>query len=72
MLQAELEKSTAAIRYLNNRHITQASIKEFLLGYCPNDVKRLLAFAQKQGILATNFIDAHILHGRKTRALSPF
>lgn len=70
--EAELKKNSAAHAYLEQRHITQASCKEFSLGYCPHDVKGLLNFAQKQGILAANFIDAHILMEGKQGLYSPF
>lgn len=67
-----LTKSDNALNYLQTRSITQESIQAFLLGYCPIDVKGLLAFGQKQDILATNFIDAHILIEGKHGLYSPF
>lgn len=70
--QAELNKKKAALEYLEERSIHAESRKEFSLGYCPNDVKGLLNFAQKQGILATNLIDAHLLMEGKQGLYSPF
>jgi len=59
--RSQLEKSPEAQAYLQKRHITPESIQAFSLGYCSSNVKSLLTFAQKEGFLAQNFIDAHII-----------
>ena len=70
--ESQLAKNTAALRYVVERKITEQSIKDFAIGYCPNAIKNLLAYAQKQGIMATNLIDAHILQEGKQGLYSPF
>ncbi len=70
--ETQLAKSTAALRYITERKITEQSIKDFSIGYCPGQIKSLLAYAQKQGIMATNLIDAHILQEGKQALYSPF
>ncbi len=70
--EMQLAKSTAALRYITERKITEQSIKDFSIGYCPGQIKSLLAYAQKQGIMATNLIDAHILQEGKQALYSPF
>ena len=67
-----LEKNRAAYDYVKNRSITDQSIADFLIGYCTPDIKNLLAYAQPQGVMATNFIDAHILIEGKSGLYSPF
>lgn len=69
--EAQLAKSTAAVRYITERKITEQSVKDFSIGYCPGQIKSLLAYAQKQGIMATNLIDAHILQEGKQALYSP-
>ena len=59
--QAQLPKSLTAQTYLSDRKITKESIQAFSIGYCSANVKSLLTFAQKDGILAQNFIEAHII-----------
>ena len=59
--QAQLEKSPLAKNYILERKITKKSSDQFSLGYCSANIKSLLTFAQNKGILAQNFIDAHIL-----------
>jgi DNA primase len=58
---AQLQKNALAESYLNDRSISSESKTNFQLGYCSTDVRSLLQYAQKEGILAQNFIDAHIL-----------
>ena len=68
----QLQKNKAAQEYLKSRSISEASSAEFSLGYCPVQIKPLLAYAQEQGILAANFVDAHILMVGKTGLYSAF
>ncbi|MBA3751338.1 DNA primase [Candidatus Dependentiae bacterium] len=68
----QLFKNTSALAYLKERSITDESIKNFMIGYCSSDVKSLLATGQKEGILALNFIDAHILLEGKQGLYSAF
>ncbi len=70
--QAQLSKNSIAQSYLLDRHLTQESIKSFSLGYCSTDVRSLLTFAQKEGILAQNFIDAHIIKEGKMGLYNTF
>lgn len=60
-----LSKHDNARNYLLDREITQESMQSFMLGYCSTEVKKLLSFAQKENILAQNFLDAHILKENK-------
>lgn len=68
----QLSQNQPVQTYLQERSITQESIKNFMLGYCSSDIKSLLAAGKKEGILATNFIDAHILLEGKQGLYSPF
>lgn len=61
----ELQKNSLAQEYLLKRSISHESIKEFGLGYCSSQVKNLLTYAQKEGILAQNFLDAHVIKESK-------
>ncbi len=67
-----LENNGGAHAYLTDRSITEESIKEWTLGYCPTDIRGLLSIAQKKGILAQNFIDAQILREGRTGLYTPF
>ncbi|MBA2306554.1 DNA primase [Candidatus Dependentiae bacterium] len=68
----QLTQHQAAQAYLEERAITPESISTFMLGYCSSDIKGLLARGQKEGVFATNFIDAHILLEGKQGLYSPF
>lgn len=68
----QLEKHEPALNYLKARSITAESIEAFTLGYCPTNVKSLLTFAQTEGIIAQNFIDAHMLLEGRTGLYCPF
>ncbi len=67
-----LEKNVPAREYLQSRSIDAKSSEQFTIGYCPSDIKSLLTFAQKDGILAQNFIDAHLLLEGRTGLYTPF
>jgi DNA primase len=69
---AQLKKNAEAQKYLVNRDITQESSSSFMLGYCSTDIRGLLTFAQKEGILAQNLIDAHILKESKMGLYATF
>lgn len=62
----------AAQAYLHERAITPKSISSFMLGYCSSDIKGLLAAGHKEGVFATNFVDAHILLEGKQGLYAPF
>lgn len=68
----QLTSHPEIVSYLTRRGIEQKSIQEFRLGYCPPDIQSLLAYGQKQNILAHNFIDAHILIQGKHGLYIPF
>jgi DNA primase len=70
--EQHLAQKPEIISYLTKRGIDQRSIREFNLGYCPQDIQGLLAAGQKQNILAHNFIDAHILMQGKHGLYIPF
>ena len=62
--QLNLSKNELAQRYLAERQITAASIKQFAIGYFPKGqpaIQSLIGFAQKQQILASDLIEAHIV-----------
>lgn len=59
-----LMQNPAAQAYLQHRKITQTTIAHFLIGVCahgPRAVQNLIAYAHKQGINATDLMNAHIL-----------
>lgn len=68
----QLQQDTAAQTYLHERAITPESIRTFMLGYCSSDIKSLLAAGKRDGVFATNFVDAHILLEGKQGLYSPF
>lgn len=70
--QEELVKNQDAQKYVADRGIAEQSIKDFALGYCSGSVKALLAYGQKENILAQNFIDATILFEGRTGLYTPF
>ncbi len=70
--QEQLTKNPLAHRYLIDRQITEGSISSFSLGYCSTDVRSLLNFATKEGVLAQNFIDAHIIKEGKMGLYTTF
>ena len=70
--EKELQKNTPARRYIAERKITEHSIKEFSLGYCPASLKSLLSYAKDQNILAQNLKEAHIVMEGKQGLYSPF
>ena len=68
----ELKKHPSILGYLEQRGLRKESIDSFMLGYCSRTVKSLLTFAQERGILAQNFINAHILVEGKVGLYSKF
>ncbi len=70
--QEQLTGNAQAQQYLTQRGITAKSIEDFSIGYCSGNIKSLLAFAQKENILAQNFIDAHIVLEGRTGLYTPF
>jgi len=70
--QTHLAKQNIVQQYLEKRHITPESISSFTVGYCPPDVRSLLTYAQKEGILAQNLIDAHIIKEGKMGLYATF
>ncbi len=71
----QLKVNNDARSYLEGRAITTSSIKAFTLGYFPAGqaaVRDLLTFAQKESILASDLIEAHILFEGKGSLYSPF
>ena len=72
---AMLARSNTAQAYLAQREITEKTIDNFSLGFCPQGptaVKHLLAQAQKENILAKDFIDTRLLMQGKRGLYTPF
>lgn len=70
-----LKKNPVAQQYLANRPISADCIREFNLGYCPQDeasLKNLVSSAHKHNILLQDFFDAQILMENKQGLYVPF
>lgn len=62
--QQNLKESELAQGYLSSRQITQTIIEQFSIGYFPKGqaaLQNLIKFVQKNGLLASDLIEANIL-----------
>jgi len=72
---SNLAKSPVALSYLLERGMDKTTIEKFNIGYFPGgllSIKNLIASMQKQNILATDLIEAHIITPGKSVLYSPF
>ncbi|MBA3954672.1 DNA primase [Candidatus Dependentiae bacterium] len=71
----QLRRTITVLEYLHARHFTKKSITDFCLGFMPLGpvaVKELLAYGQKEALLAQDFITAKILLEGKNGLYCPF
>lgn len=64
-----------ALAYTKSRSFSDAIIKQFYIGYCPSGhqfVTDLLTAARKDGLIAQQFIDAHLLSEGSSGLYIPF
>jgi len=62
--QKQLESNPSASAYVKDRGLSEKTLSQFSLGFCPNgskSVQNLLAFAQSHALLAQQFIQANLL-----------
>ena len=70
-----LLKSSKALDYLKDRGFTNDTIKTYSIGYFPGgqrSIKSLTSFLQKEGFIALDLMNAHILQEGKKTLYSPF
>lgn len=71
----ELKKQPSIKKYLKDRHIDQAQIDYFMIGFVPGGlqaIKRCIAALKKDNILMDDLLEANILAQGKTVTYSPF
>lgn len=71
----QLRRTITVLEYLHARHFTKKSITDFHLGFMPMGpaaIKELLAWSQKEAVLAQDFIAAKILLEGKNGLYCPF
>lgn len=70
-----LKNNPAAQKYLRGRGISQATIDQFTIGYCPvgeEPLKSMIASAQKSSLLLQDFLDAQLIMDGRQGLYAPF